>query len=86
MVSTRVAGIPEIIHDRVTGALVPGGDVQALAEALKALVLNPNLRLEQGTRAIELVVREFDAQRNARRLLTLLKQEADVPSAQRKVA
>jgi glycosyltransferase involved in cell wall biosynthesis len=86
VVSTRVAGIPEIVHDGVTGVLVPPGDLPALTQALKSLVLNPDLRLEQGARATELVVREFDAQCNARRLLTLLKHEAGAASAQRKVA
>jgi glycosyltransferase involved in cell wall biosynthesis len=85
-VSTRVAGIPELVQDGVTGALVPAGDVPALVEALRALVLNPDMRLLQGERAVEVVRRDFDAQRNARRLLALLKQEADAARVKRKVA
>ncbi len=86
VISTRVAGIPEIVEDGTTGLLVPPGDVPALADALTALVRNPQLRLVQGERAVDLVTREFDAQRNTRRLLSILKQEADAARVQRKVA
>jgi glycosyltransferase involved in cell wall biosynthesis len=86
VVSTRVAGIPEIVEDGTTGFLVPTGDVPALTDALKSLVRNPQLRLVQGQRAVDVVTREFDAQRNARRLLTLLKQVADTARIGRKVA
>ena len=51
LVATDLAGIPEIVEDRVTGLLVPVGDVRALAAALRALVINADLRLEQGARA-----------------------------------
>jgi glycosyltransferase involved in cell wall biosynthesis len=86
VVSTRIAGIPEIVEEGTTGFLVPAGDVPALTDALKSLVRNPQLRLSQGERAIDAVTREFDALRNARRLLTLLKQEADMARSRRKVA
>ncbi len=75
-VSTRVAGIPEIVRDGDTGALVPVGDVIALTDALRQLVLNAPLRLEQGERAVTVVSRDFDAERNTRRLIELLKQAA----------
>jgi glycosyltransferase involved in cell wall biosynthesis len=73
-VSTRVAGIPEIIHDHETGWLVPVGDVVALTEALRELILDPARRLQQGARAVDIVSRDFDAVQNTSRLLTLLKQ------------
>lgn len=76
-ISTRVAAIPEIIQDGLTGAIVPVGDVAALTDALRRLVLSPALRLEQGERAIELVSRRFDAERNTERMLDLLKQVAN---------
>lgn len=84
VISTRVAGIPEIVEDGTTGLLVPTGDVPALVDALRSLVRNPQLRLVQGERAVDVITREFDAQRNARRLLALLKQEADAARVQRK--
>lgn len=76
-VATRVAGIPEIVHDGVTGWLVPPGDVAALMEALHRLVIAADVRLEQGERAQALVARAFDARHNTLRLLERLKLEAD---------
>lgn len=75
-ITTRVAAIPEIVHDGETGMLVPVGNVAALTDALRQLVASPALRLRQGARAIERVSQTFDAERNTRRLLELLKDVA----------
>ena len=77
LVSTRLAGIPEIVRDGETGLLMPPGDQDALTIALKRLAENPELRLSQGQRALELVARAFDAHTNAQRLLDVLKQTVD---------
>ena len=74
LVATDVAGIREIVEDGAGGFLVPVGDARALVAALGALVRNADLRLEQGARAAAVVTRKFDAQRNARQVLDLLKQ------------
>lgn len=77
IVSTTVAGIPEIVRDTDTGLTVSIGDVAALTEALKQLATNPELRLALGARALAHVTRNFDARANADRLLGLMKAEAD---------
>jgi glycosyltransferase involved in cell wall biosynthesis len=77
LVATDVGGIREIVETGATGFLTPMRDALALASALEPLVLDPDLRLDLGAGAAALVAREFDAQRNARRLLALLKQESD---------
>lgn len=77
IVSTTVAGIPEIIRNADTGLTVPVGDAAALTEALKELATNPGLRLDLGKRAMIHVTRNYDARANADRLLGLLKAEAD---------
>jgi glycosyltransferase involved in cell wall biosynthesis len=41
VVASRVGGIPEIVLDGETGALVPGGDPRALAGAILALLDDP---------------------------------------------
>jgi glycosyltransferase involved in cell wall biosynthesis len=81
-VATSVGAIPEIVREGETGLLIPVGDVPALTAALRRLVLDEELRLRMGERAANLVVREYDARRNAGRLLDLLKQIADVPQAE----
>jgi glycosyltransferase involved in cell wall biosynthesis len=77
LISTQLAGIPEIVREGETGLLVPPGDTAALVAALKCLVKNSEMRLSQGQRAAEVVAREFDAQQNARRLVNILKQTVD---------
>src|SRR6476660_3142880 len=45
VVSTRLAGIPELVVDGQTGMLAPPGDSVALAHALEQLLRDPELRL-----------------------------------------
>jgi glycosyltransferase involved in cell wall biosynthesis len=78
VVSTRVAAIPEIVHDGVTGLTVPTGDTAALQEALRQLATNPDLRMRLAEKAMALVDRQYDARKNADRLLDLLKSKADL--------
>lgn len=86
VVSTALAAIPEVVHEGETGLLVPVGDVKTLEEALRRLVLQPELRLRLGERAITHVSREYDAQKNASRLLELLKGEVDLARMHTRVA
>jgi glycosyltransferase involved in cell wall biosynthesis len=54
VISTYVAGIPELVTDQCTGWLIPAGDVQALADAMKAVVVHDDAQLaEIGARARE---------------------------------
>lgn len=78
VVTTRVAGIPEIVCDGENGALVPVGQVEALAQALRRLVLDTDSRLRQGERAAVFAARRFDARRNSQQLLDVLKIAADM--------
>src|SRR6266550_3546769 len=48
VVSTRLAGIPELVLDGDTGILVSPGDASALTEALQRLVYDRELRLRYG--------------------------------------
>ena len=51
VVSTAVGGVPEIVRDDDNGLLVPAGDVEALAEAIRRLVSEPGLRDRLAARA-----------------------------------
>jgi hypothetical protein len=48
VISTRVGGIPEVVEDGVTGIPVPPGDAQALAEAMRRLIGDAELRARMG--------------------------------------
>lgn len=64
-VSTGVTGIPEIVRHRVTGLLVPERNPRELADALRRLLRNGQLRAEIAVAARALVERSFDDRRNA---------------------
>lgn len=48
VVATRTGGLPDIVDDGVTGLLVPPGDHAALADAISALLLDPQRRRQMG--------------------------------------
>jgi len=59
VVATRVAGIPEVVHDGHTGLLVPPANAGALGAALARLVEEPALRTRLGAAAREFVRPRF---------------------------
>jgi glycosyltransferase involved in cell wall biosynthesis len=83
IISTNVAGIPEIVRNGETGLTVPVGDAVSLTQALRDLATNPALRMTVGEQAMAHVTRHYDAPTNARRLLGLLKAEANAARAER---
>lgn len=48
VVSTRLAGVPEMVEDGVTGLLVPPAEPAAIADALARLAADPALRARLG--------------------------------------
>lgn len=59
VVATSVGGVPEIIEEGCSGLLVPPGDADALAAALRRLIDAPALRADLGRAAAERVRQEF---------------------------
>jgi glycosyltransferase involved in cell wall biosynthesis/GT2 family glycosyltransferase len=53
MIGTRPGGQEDMIEDGQTGLLVPGGDSEALAEAMRTLIGDPELRRRMGERGRE---------------------------------
>jgi glycosyltransferase involved in cell wall biosynthesis len=70
MVATAVGGMAEVIVPGETGQLVPAGDVQALADAITALVGDPERRREMGA-AAERRSAGFTAERQVQRIAEL---------------
>lgn len=69
VVSTYVAGIPELVQDGVTGWLAPAGDPAALVEAVQALARTPpdaRARMRQAARTR--VLERHDMYREAEKL------------------
>jgi len=63
VVATRVTGCVDAVVDGVTGTLVPARDATALTEALRAYLIDPELRRRHGDAARTRVVRDFDQER-----------------------
>jgi glycosyltransferase involved in cell wall biosynthesis len=59
VVASRVAGIPEVVKDRVSGLLVDAGDAGQLARALAALAQDGRLRARLGDAAKAFVLPRF---------------------------
>jgi len=68
VVSTRLAGIPEMVLQRRTGLLVNQGAVAELAEAMAQLLGSAELRATLSRNALAHMRQRFDLRRNARRL------------------
>ena len=51
IVASSVGGIPQVLEDEVDALLVPPGDAHLLAEAMKRLALDPQLREHLGRQA-----------------------------------
>lgn len=63
LVATDVPGCREVVHDGENGFLVPPHDPQALAEALRKLMTDPDLRQRMGARSREIAVADFSEER-----------------------
>lgn len=74
VVSTYVAGIPELVENGRSGWLVPAGSVEALTKALREVLMAPistlTLYANEGRRR---VADEHDSRKNARILFELFK-------------
>jgi glycosyltransferase involved in cell wall biosynthesis len=72
VISTRIAGIPELVRDGQDGWLVPAGDCQALVEAWTALLdAEPGRLMAMGQSARERVTQRHCAATAARKLVQL---------------
>jgi glycosyltransferase involved in cell wall biosynthesis len=73
VVSTSIAGIPELITDRANGRLVPPNDVAALAAAIDELLGDEGQRHRLAKAAVETVHGRFDREVNIEELATLFR-------------
>ena len=71
VVATAVGGVPEVVRDGVNGLLVPPGDVDAMANAIRRLAGDPDLRRRMGQAGRALVEAEFTAEHEAERTMAV---------------
>lgn len=83
VISTFVAGIPELVQDGRTGWLVPVGDVESLAQAMAEALDTPVERLEEMGRVGAVRARErHHIDTEAGKLVALFHASAAAPSQQ----
>lgn len=73
VVATRVAGVPELVEEGVSGILLPPGNPEALASGILAALAAPPAMGEAGRAR---VAAEFDSRTEAARLATLFRAAA----------
>ena len=71
VVSFRVGGVPEAVRHMETGYLARSMDAGDLAQGLRLLLENPDLRTAMGRRSREVVEQEYSLELQAKRLLEL---------------
>ena len=63
VVATSVGGVPDVVAEGETGFLVPFGDRSALRDRVRRLREGPALRARMGTRAREVALERYSAER-----------------------
>jgi glycosyltransferase involved in cell wall biosynthesis len=72
VISTRLAGIPELVVDGQTGILVSPGDSNALAQPLEQLIHDPELRLRYGRAGRSRIEQHFRIEQTVAPLIEML--------------
>ncbi|MGA2887879.1 MAG: glycosyltransferase family 4 protein [Terracidiphilus sp.] len=75
-VSTRIAGIPELIRDGLDGLLVPASSTEALASALERLIEDPLLRRSLGVAGSKRVLDLYNLPLNVGSLARVFRERA----------
>jgi glycosyltransferase involved in cell wall biosynthesis len=73
VVTTQIAGIPELVRNGTSGLVVPPGNVTELARAIEKLLGDPALREEIGQAGRRIVEQEFNSEREGRWLAEIMR-------------
>lgn len=72
VIATSISGIPELVEHDVTGLLVGPGDARQLADAIRLLLSDADLRARLAANGKERVAREFSLTTTVTQLLSIL--------------
>lgn len=81
IVAPKTGGIPDVVIDGETGILVPGEDIDALADAVYRLYLNPALCHQMGQSGYRHILKNFSSENNCRRFENLYRKMLSCPAA-----
>ncbi|WP_241557964.1 glycosyltransferase family 4 protein [Falsirhodobacter deserti] len=87
VVSTRIAGIPELVEDGKTGFLVPAGDLETLTARIDTLLSDPQRAQAMGAAGRAVVEAEFNLEREATWLAQIFagSQAGELPASLRPI-
>ena len=71
VVVSNVGGLPEVVENNITGVVVPARDVEATANAIERLVIDPELRAAMGRAGRARVQRLYDWQANVMQMIKI---------------
>ncbi len=71
VLSTKISAIPELIEDGVEGYIVPPGDVNKLAGAMRSLLINSDLRERMGQAGRRKMEEKFNIHKEVDKLLSI---------------
>jgi glycosyltransferase involved in cell wall biosynthesis len=78
IITSKLEQMEEIFEHKKTAYLVEPGNIAELAEAIKVLVKDPNLREDIGENARELVLKEYSWEQNVKKTINKLNQIIDI--------
>ncbi|HVG23374.1 MAG TPA: glycosyltransferase family 4 protein [Thermoanaerobaculia bacterium] len=79
VVASAISGIPELVQNHVSGILVDAAYAEKLADAIRTLIENPQLRERLGQAGQKTVSQSFHVRRTARALLSLFDRGQQAP-------
>jgi len=71
VVTVDCGGMREAVEDGIEGFLVPSRDPQAIADAIRRLAFQPDLRRQMGTAGQQRVLRQFTLDRQSEQFVNL---------------
>jgi L-malate glycosyltransferase len=71
VVATRVGGVPELVQDPVNGWLVPPASPESLAEAISAVILDPQSAAKRAAAGRTTVDQSFTARAMTETMVTI---------------
>ncbi len=72
VITTRIAGIPELVEDGVSGHLVPPGNQDELTKSIRVLLADPDARAAMGQAGRARIEAEFDIATEAAKIGALV--------------
>ncbi len=73
VIATRVAGVQELVEDKVSGFTVPPGDVATLVERINDILARPDMARAMGEAGRKTVERDFDIAREGAWLAEIMR-------------